>query len=175
MQSEEKINEQSLKLLLSTSQNEYSNEHKRTTTIDSKAGIALPIMATYFLAFAQMNDYKSIVSIPVLSFWSSLLPLMLFSVYTAGLIFAFVALIYMIRAVFPKEYCNINPVKLYSVERMTKEYSEFLIDLIHLYFDAIEFNRETNNQRFALYEKSWMLMFSSLTCYVVYIVLNNSI
>ena len=174
MKVEERIKLQSLKLLLSTSQNEYSNEHKRTTTIDSKAGIALPIIATYFLALAQMNDYKSIVAIPVSSFWSSLLPLALVSTFTVALILAFIALVYMIRTVFPKEYHKVNPVELYSEDKLTKKYSDFLIEIMHLYFDAISLNRKTNNQRFALYEKSWLLMFFSLACFVIYIVIKNN-
>ena len=50
------INANSVHLLLETALNEYSNEHDRKATIDSKAGIALPIISAFFLSFAQMND-----------------------------------------------------------------------------------------------------------------------
>lgn len=46
------INTASIELLRNAAQNVYSNEHERTRTMDSKAGIALPIIAAYFLALA---------------------------------------------------------------------------------------------------------------------------
>ena len=37
---------------------EYQNEKQRTSTIDSKVGITLPIVATYFFLVLQYTDVK---------------------------------------------------------------------------------------------------------------------
>lgn len=53
--------------------------------MDSKAGIALPIIATYFLALAQMNDYKALNVAPATGFLSILVPMIAFLTYSAAL------------------------------------------------------------------------------------------
>ena len=54
------FNERTVDLLLSTAKSEYENEHNRTSIIDSKTNISLPIISAFFLAFVQLNDYKTI-------------------------------------------------------------------------------------------------------------------
>lgn len=51
---------ESIQLLLDATKNEYDNERNRTSVIDNKASISLPIISAYFLAVAQINNYKSI-------------------------------------------------------------------------------------------------------------------
>ena len=46
----------SVELLLETAKSEYDSEHNRSTIIDTKTGISLPIIAAYFIALAQMNE-----------------------------------------------------------------------------------------------------------------------
>lgn len=75
------INSASIELLRNAAQNEYSNEYERTRTMAAKARIALPIIAAYFLALAQMNDYKSINITPVTDFVSVLMPTVIFLTY----------------------------------------------------------------------------------------------
>ena len=52
--------DESVELLLKTSKSEYENEHNRTSIIDSKTNISLPIISAFFLALIQLNDYKAI-------------------------------------------------------------------------------------------------------------------
>ena len=108
------INTASIELLRNAAQNEYSNEHERTRTMDTKAGIALPIISAYFLALAQMNDYKSINIMPLTDFESILLPAVIFLTYTTALILAFAAVAWMTRVVFTREYEILNLQSLYT-------------------------------------------------------------
>lgn len=175
MATENKINAESIELLRSAAQNEYSNEHERTTTMDSKAGIALPIISAYFLALAQMNDYKSISYIPLTNFLSVFLPAMIIISYTAALILAFVAVIWMTRVVFTREYATLNLQNLYTDDYIKNDSIVLSIKFLELYFAAIEHNRGENNTRVKLYQHSWVFTFISVICFVVYIILKNNI
>ena len=168
------IDDQAVALLLSTAQNEYSNEHERTATLDSKAGIALPIISAFFLAFAEMNNYKWIIDIPVNSFWACLLPITLFVSYTGGLVLAMVAVVMMANVLFAKDYYRINPPDLYTEQNLINKGKDFSITLMHCYFQAIEYNRNTNNKRVESYQKSWKLTFLSVMCFVIYILIKNN-
>lgn len=55
MADEIEFKSESIDLLRDAAQDAYSNEQKRTATIDSKAGIAMPIISAYFLALAEMK------------------------------------------------------------------------------------------------------------------------
>ena len=168
------INAKSVHLLLETSLNEYSNEHDRKATIDSKAGIALPIISAFFLSFAQMNDYKSIVSMPLDSFGTSLLPSVLFLSYTGGLVLSMLSVALMAKVLFVKDYYRINPVDLYTDDNLTKQEADLSITLMHKYFHAISFNREVNTNRTITYQRSWTLAFVSVILFVIYIVIKNN-
>lgn len=168
------IDEQAVALLLSTAQNEYSNEHERTATLDSKAGIALPIISAFFLAFAEMNNYKWIIGLPVNSIWTSLLPITLFISYTLGLVLALIAVMLMAGVLFAKDYYRINPPDLYTEQNLMNKGNDFSITLMHCYFKAIEYNRNTNNKRVESYQKSWKLTFLSVVCFVIYILIKNN-
>lgn len=169
------VNEKSIQLLLDTSLNEYSNEHDRKSTIDSKAGIALPIISAFFLSFAQMNDYKSIVSMPVDRFGAGLLPVTLFISYTGGLILSLLSVALMAKVLFVKDYLRINPSDLYTDENLTKPNCDFSISLMHNYFTAISYNREVNNKRVKSYQLSWTFAFVSVILFVIYIVVKNNL
>lgn len=170
-----KINSASVELLRSAAQNEYSNEHERTRTMDSKAGIALPIIATYFLALAQMNDYRSINAIPITGFSSLLVPTTIFITYSAALILALAAVIWMARVVFTREYVTLNLQNLYIDDYIKSDSMVLSIKFLELYFSAIEHNRAENNVRVKLYQRGWVLTFFSVACFVIYIIMKNNI
>lgn len=172
---EAEINTEAVNLLLSTALNEYSNEHDRTATLDSKAGIALPIISAFFLSLAQMNNYKEIIAMPVQNFWTSLLPISLFVSYTAGLILILLAVAFMARVLFVKEFYRINPPDLYKDKYLVEKDNNLSITLMQRYFDAIAYNRNVNNQRVEMYQKSWKFSFLSVLCFVVYIMIKNNI
>lgn len=168
-------NMKSVELLYTIAQNEYSNEHERTNMLHSKAGIALPIISAYFLALIQMNDYKSMWAFPVADIWTAFVPVALFISYTAGAVFALLSVVYMAKVVFAKGYMRIDPENLWTKDNLTLEHQDFMEKLMKIYFKAIEFNINVNNDRMKTYKKSWMYTFYSVLCFVIYIVLKNNI
>lgn len=169
------INTASIELLRNAAQNEYSNEHERTRTMDTKAGIALPIISAYFLALAQMNDYKSISITPLTDFVSVLMPTVIFLTYTTALILAFAAVVWMTRVVFTREYEILNLQNLYTDDYMKTDSRVLSIKFLELYFSAIEHNRSENDVRVRLYQQGWIFTFVSVICFVVYIIIKNNI
>lgn len=89
--------DESVELLLKTSKSEYENEHNRTSIIDSKTNISLPIISAFFLALIQLNDYKAIFRLPTCTFLQWLLPATLFITYTAALILGLLSVFLMTR------------------------------------------------------------------------------
>lgn len=75
MSGEIEFRSDAIDLLRDAAQDEYGNEQKRTATIDSKAGIALPIISAYFLALAEMNDYKSFLNVEITTILTLLIPI----------------------------------------------------------------------------------------------------
>lgn len=171
----EQANARAVQLLLETAQQEYGQEHGRTSTIDAKAGIALPILAAYFLAFAQMNDYKAIFLLPTDDFGAAMVPIALFVTYTAGLVLSMLSVLFMAKVVFAKEYCRINPADLYKDENLLQGNENFPYDVMRLYFKAIAYNRNANDERIKLYQRSWLQAFVSVICFVIYIIAKNNI
>lgn len=169
------INTASIELLRNAAQIEYSNEHERTRTMDTKAGIALPIIAAYFLAVAQMNDYKSISITPLTDFVSVLMPAVIFLTYTTALVLSFAAVVWMTRVVFTREYEILNLPNLYTDDYMKTDSRVLSIKFLELYFSAIEHNRSENDVRVRLYQQGWIFTFVSVICFVVYIVIRNNI
>ena len=174
MNGEIEFNSESIDLLRDAAQDEYGNEQKRTATIDSKAGIALPIISAYFLALAEMNDYKSFLNVKITTILTLLIPILKLILYTASLIIAFLAVIWMARVVYTREYATINPRDLYTNDYLKNDPRVLSIKFLDLYFEATEHNRKENNERVVLYQQSWGFTFISVICFVVYIILKNN-
>lgn len=165
----------SVELLLKTAKSEYESEHNRTTVIDTKIGISLPIIATYFIALAQMNDYKVIFAFPISSFWNTRIPLLLFLSYTASLMLSLISVLMMVSVTITRNYNSIKPIDLYD-NKYLKNAKVFLsIRLLSLYIEATMKNKVQNDKRIPLYRKSWLLSVISIILFVIYIIIRNSI
>lgn len=171
---QDRNNIKSIELLYTIAQNEYSNEHERTNIIHSKAGIALPIISAYFLALIQMNDYKYMINYPVTNIWTGLIPVGLFISYTVGAILSLLSVVYMAKVVFAKNYIRLDPKSLCTENNLILEHKTFTMKMMGIYFNAIAFNIEANNDRMKLYKKSWIYIFGSVLSFVVYIVIKNN-
>ncbi len=165
----------SVKLLLETSKSEYDNEHNRTTIIDSKTSIALPIISAYALALTQLNNYKSLFSISVKNFVDLIIPSMLFVTYTASLILALLAVIMMVKVILMRNYSVIKVCDLYDNNYLTKNEVYISIKLIQLYISATENNKTTNDSRIPLYKKGWIVTVFSIILFVIFFLINNYI
>ena len=168
------IRKESVELLRSAAQNEYSNEHERTRTMDTKAGIGLPIVAAYFLSLAQMNDYKTINETVIVNIQTLIEPVLLFIAYTTALVFSFFAVVWMARVMFTREYKILNLQSLYTDDYLKSDCRVLSIKFLELYFAANEHNRKENDVRVRLYQRSWIFTFISVISFVIYVITKNN-
>ena len=167
--------DESVELLLKTSKSEYENEHNRTSIIDSKTNISLPIISAFFLALIQLNDYKAIFRLPTCTFLQWLLPATLFITYTSELILGLLSLFLMKRVILTKEYKTLKIQDLYDEAFLKNKRIYLSIYIIKLYCISTTHNKEQNDMRVKWYRKSWGLMFVTLFLYLVYIILKTNI
>ena len=170
-----KYNTNSTGLLLETAKSEYDNEHNRTSVIDSKTSIALPIISTYFLALAQMNDYKTIFTFNINSFKDLIIPILMFLTYTSSLALELIAVIMLAKVISMKDYNTIKVQDLYDNDYLAEEPIFLTIKLTNLYIEATNFNRKSNDLRVPLYKKGWLLTVVSIVLFVIYIIIKNNI
>ena len=169
------FDERSIDVLLNTAKTEYDNENSRVSVIYSKTGISLPIIAAYFLALAQMNDYKSIYMSKINSFSDIIIPLIMFLSYTISLVLVILAVFFMSRVIMTHGYSTINPSDLYDNEYLTEHPVFITTKLITLYISASTFNKKQNSLRVKLYRRGWLFTAISIFLFVIYIILKNNI
>lgn len=167
------FNEASVKVLLDSSKHEYDSEHNRITVIDSKTGVSLPIISAYFLALANMNDYKSIFNVKINTFFDALCPFIIFISYTAGLIMAGLAVMMMVKVIMTRNYSTIKPLDLYDEDYLKNKPIYISTKLITLYIGATKFNQSQNRYRVNCYRKGWLFTAISIAFYVIYIIVKN--
>lgn len=170
---EVKYNNDTVKVLLDTAKSEYSNEHNRTSVIDSKTSIALPIISTYCLALAQMNDYKAIFTTEIKSFKDLLIPSCLFLTFTISLLLTLISVIMMVKVIKMRDYYVIKVEDLYDNDYFQEEPLFLSIKLIELYIEATELNKSGNDNRIPLYKKGWVLTVVSIVLFVTYVIVKN--
>ena len=164
------FNKDSVDLLLNTAKAEYDNEHSRSSIIDTKTNISLPIISAFFLALVQLNDYKYIFNLPSDTFSSWLLPATLFFSYSLALILGMSSVFLMTRVIFTHHYKTLSIRDLYDDDYLKNECIFFSTYIFHLYCDCTEFNKKQNDGRVRLYKHSWILMFATLCFYLIYII-----
>lgn len=170
---EVKFNIDTVKVLLDTAKSEYDNEHNRTSVIDSKTSIALPIISAYCLALAQMNDYKAIFTMQINSFRDMLIPSCLFLTFTISLLLALISVIMMVKVIKMRDYHVIKVEDLYDNDYFQEEPLFLSIKLIELYIEATELNKSANDNRIPLYKKGWILTVVSIVLFVTYVIVKN--
>lgn len=164
------FNKESVDLLLCTAKAEYDNEHSRSSIIDTKTNISLPIISAFFLALVQLNDYKYIFNLPSDTFSSWLLPATLFASYTLALILGMSSVFLMTRVIFTRDYKTLKIRELYDEDYLKNNCIFFSTHIFDLYCNCTEFNKKQNDGRVRLYKHSWILMFATLCLYLIYII-----
>ncbi len=172
-ESREKFNDESVELLLSTAKSEYENEHNRISVIDSKTSIALPIISAYFLALAQMNDFKTIFTVHIEKFADIIIPTISLLTYSGSLILSFIAVMMMVKVVTTRDYNTIKPIDLYDEDYLKNKKTALEIKLIQLYIEATQNNKSENDSRIPLYKKGWLLTTISIVLFVIYVIIKN--
>ena len=154
---------------------EYQNERQRTSTIDSKVGITLPIVATYFFLVLQYTDIKKIFQNPVeiesvASVLYSVLPPIL---YLTTLVFAGFALFFLFRVISMHAYATVNVQYYNTPETIDHSPERFAAGIVDIFIEATMESSETNDLRTKLYKRGWRYALISLAFFVLYIFFNH--
>lgn len=166
---------QSSEILLEIAKSEYQNEVSRTSVIDTKVGITLPIIATYFFLVIQFDSVKNVFQTePNIQNIATIL----FSVgcpliYIAAIICAGIALIYLFWVIITQPYKKIDPRCFNDKEKMSYSKNDFSAVMVTYYIRALDHNYSVNNTRVTLYKRGWIFAMISLGLFVCYIFLNR--
>lgn len=162
---------QSSEILLDIAKSEYQNEFSRTSVIDTKVGITLPVIATYFFLVLQFENVKDIfMAIPN----TQNIATVLFSIFTpvlylAIIVCAGVALVYLFLAIITQSYKTVDPRCHNNKKEMSQPKETFSAVMITYYIRACDHNHVTNNKRVKLYKHGWCFAMVSLGLFVCYV------
>ena len=154
---------------------EYQNEITRTSTIDTKAGIMTPIVATYFFLVLQHTDIKrelmkQLNVDTIVSFLYSALPALL---YLGCLVLSAISLFFLFKVITTERYDKIAVECFFDPKTINRSIEEFSAGMVAIFIDAITTNSATNNRRVVLYSKGWRCALVSLICFILYIFLKH--
>lgn len=164
---------QSGQALLEIAKSEYQNEFNRTTVLDTKIGITLPIIATYFFLVLQFDNLKTLFSSKVdcTSVATAISSVGKPLIFLATIISASFALIYLFRAIITHSYRTIDLRYFNDSNTMSQPTNIFSGVMVTYYIKAIDYNRNTNDKRVRLYRCGWISTMGSLSLFVAYILL----
>lgn len=159
-------------VLLEVAKSEYQNEFERSSVIDTKVGIALPVVAAYF--FANLNaenigvvfskEMECLKVVTVLSF--VIHPVS----YLLSLIFAIASLEFLLRAIFTQTYSTVDPSYFNESKYLKHPKSVLSAVLVKFYVESIKHNKCLNDKKVVLYNRGLNMAILSLTCFFVYFV-----
>ena len=160
----------SSKLLMDIAIEEYQNEHSRTSVIDTKINIALPIIATYvFLVLDRMNisGYMSKIENNSLSIMDAQLQVGLIMVVVC---FAIVSMVCLFMTIKTNEYTILKVEDFYKPEYMALEEDMFCSGVIKYIITASKQNKAVNDSRIKRYKMGLIMIGVSFLFYILYMV-----
>ncbi|WP_097003915.1 hypothetical protein [Lacrimispora amygdalina] len=160
-------------LFLSIAKDEYFNELNRNSIIDTKANIALPIIAAYFFLLAQMIDLHKLLTLETISMREIVLSLLLITLYVIAIFLSFISFNFLIKSIQVQDYTIINVDDFYKTEYLVLQVSDFASSICTFYIKATKMNKLINDKRTSLYKKSLKFSELSLISFVVYIFILN--
>lgn len=168
---------QSGEVLLEIAKSEYQNEFNRSSVLDTKIGIALPIIATYFFLILQYKSVRQlfITNPDCTNIMTLILSVCIPIIFVAAIISAAIALIYLFRAIVTHSYQTIDPCYFNDKDKMSLSPSVFSGVMVTYYIRALEHNRATNDKRVTLYKRGWTSAMISLGLFVLYIFLQGKL
>lgn len=160
---------ESSEILLEIVKSEYQNEISRTSCIDTKVGITLPIITTYFFQVLQSKCVEKIFSDQINT---QNIATILFSVcgpliYVSTLVFAIVALICLFYAILTRPYRKVDAKCFNTRDKMSLSKNEFSAVMVTYFARALEHNHLTNDKRADLYQYGWIMSMYSLAFFSV--------
>lgn len=164
---------QSGEVLFDIAKSEYQNEFSRTSVLDTKIGITLPIVVTYFFILIQFESISELFlctpnSENILTLIGSIcIPLLFISAIIVGMI----SLVLLLCVITTYSYKTIDPACFNSNEKLVLPPNEFSAVMVTYYIRATTHNRQTNDKRVKLYRRGWIAAMISLGLFVIYIFL----
>lgn len=161
----------SAKLLLDITMQEYQNEHNRTSVIDTKTNIALPIIATYlFLILEKMNIpyYEKQIEDEILSLMDAELQI---GMIIIAIILAILSSISMFMTIKTDQYTILKVEDFYKPEYIALEEDKFAAAIIHYIITASQENKKVNDDRVKKYKFGLVMVGCSLLAYMIYMIL----
>ncbi|MBP3489068.1 MAG: hypothetical protein J6K53_11795 [Roseburia sp.] len=156
----------SSKLLMDLAIEEYQNEHNRTSVIDTKINIALPIIATYvFLVLDRMNisDYGNQIKNNGIMNTELQIGLLILIV-----LFAIVSMVFMFMTIKTNEYTILKVEDFYKPEYMALEEEMFCGAIIKYIIIASKQNKAVNDSRIKQYKMGLVMVGVSFLFYIFY-------
>lgn len=161
----------SAKLLLDITMQEYQNEHNRTSVIDTKTNIALPIIATYlFLILEKINIpyYEKQIEDEILSLMDAELQI---GMIIIAIILAILSSISMFMTIKTDQYTILKVEDFYKPEYIVLEEDKFAAAIIHYIITASQENKKVNDDRVKKYKFGLVMVGCSLLAYMIYMIL----
>ena len=160
-------------LLLKVAEDNYAAETARTTAIDTKAGISLPIISGYFVALiSSISDWTSIINCHPVTTPTSVVIRWLAIIYgLETLAITLIALFLMIGAIGIRSYKRVSIQRFYDEHLLSENPNKTYVFLIGKYIAVTKHNTKSNNSRISLYYKSWVATIISLGLLIIYSVL----
>lgn len=171
--SENKEKYPSGEVLYDISKSEYENEKKRTSILDSKINIVVSLTSVFFVAITQVLNLKKIFSINITSFSDVILPAILFLTIISSMVVSFISLFFFLKAIFTKEYKEIDPKYFYDINKLKKEKELYTITVAHFYIEATMVNKKENDNRVIIYQKGLKLLIVSIFLFSLYMLLKD--
>ena len=158
---------ESSEIFLSIVQAEYQNEIDRSAALDSKLGISLPVIATYFFLIIQETNIGNLWNFAPGAKYS-IPELFTLSFYPITVITAIISLCLMIRAIMTREYLKIPVIQLNNAKEMSRPKEVFSAIAATYYVVAIENNAKQTNKKSRAYQSSLTLGTVSLIYFALY-------
>ena len=161
---------ESSELFFSMAQIEYQNEKERTSTLDSKLGISLPVISAYFFMVIQDTNIGKLLE----SAWNyqkspvSKGEYIALALYLVAALAAIISLFHMVRAVMNRNYGSVDMKAFYTAKEMSRPKEQFLAIMINAYLVILEYNRKQNSQKAMEYQTGWIFYMLSLLCFFLY-------
>lgn len=166
--------EETVRILMDTAKSEYDHEHNRTSIIDSKTNISLPIISAFLIAIIPLNDYKFIFSLPTTTFYEWIIPALLFVTYTSTVVLSFISMLSMVKVISTREYKVLKISDLYDEDLLSNDPINMYVTLIDRYDFARQHNSVQNSIRIKWYKLGWILSIISVLTYLVYLIIKNN-
>ncbi len=159
-------------ILLEIAQKNYADETARTSTLDAKIGISLPLISGYFLAIlTSLGDWPKFFKLPASSVAEAIIPMVTVLALAGALVLSLVALYLMISTISTKEYQHVDVHEFYTLNLFSVPTLPVIKYLLGKYLDATDHNKLQNDQRVAPYRRGWVLVIISIGLFLLYNIL----